>query len=131
MMPSIQPNEKVYVDEKAYSEEIPKRWDVVVFNPLPPDEGVWIFRVVGLPGETISFDKRGLMINGKHIEKPIALSKVQYMGPNANQQSSLEFPFSIQEESYFVLGDNPPVANDSRMWGSIRRDQIIGKVLHK
>lgn len=131
MSPNVQSGEKIYADMAAYIERKPQRWDVVLFRPPPEYEGIWMFRIVGMPGEAISFSDKGLLVNGKAPEMPLSLTGVKYISaPNSQPPSSL-LPFIVPADSYFVLGDNPSIANDSRMWGEISRNQILGKVLNK
>jgi len=90
-----------------------------------------MFRIVGMPGEIISFSEKGLLVNGKTPEMPLSLTGIIYTSSPKNQPPSPLVPFTVPADSYFVLGDNSPAANDSRMWGGISRDQILGKVLDK
>jgi signal peptidase I len=128
MLPTIQDGEEVLVNYTAYKKAAPERWDVVVFRLPLPAKGLWIFRVVGLPNDLIAFDSRGLLINGKIAKLPRELFNVNFVAPQKNRVQNVEFPFTVPEGTYFVLGDNPDVANDSRMWGAVRREEILGRV---
>jgi signal peptidase I len=127
MEPTIEVGETVWADMSAYQSADPQRWDVVVFRAPENADRSWVFRVVGMPGETISFAEGGLLIDGKPADLPSRLADITYnalaAGPGA-----LDDPFVIPEDSYYVLGDNPAKANDSRVWGAVEREEILGKV---
>ncbi len=145
MEPTIKAGETIRVQMDAYRSATPQRWDVVTFTPPmhsvsagsdTDNLGIWTFRVVGLPGETISFDDAGLSINGKiPNDRPILIQNIQYKETTASgvpsRPRSPTYPFTIPDGRYFVLGDNPDHANDSRLWGSLPRESILGKVKNK
>ena len=145
MEPTIRQDETIQVQLDAYQSSSPRRWDVVLFTPpmqsMPAasstdDPGVWTFRVVGLPGDSISFDESGLMINGITPEgRPALIQTIQYRPDISSgipsRPRSPAYPFTIPEGQYFVLGDNPDAANDSRVWGPLPREAILGRVMSK
>ncbi|GEK91594.1 signal peptidase I [Alkalibacterium kapii] len=108
------------------------RFDVIVF-PAPEENGKqFIKRVIGLPGDEITFQDQTLFINGETIEEDyIDLSNVS----DADLQSlnsdfsldSLEDVEQVPEDSYFVLGDNRVNSKDSRSFGFIDKDNVTGK----
>jgi signal peptidase I len=133
MAPTIKPNEKVIIDNTAYVATMPKRWDVVAFRPVTDENIVWLLRVVGLPGETISITSTGLVVNGKILLMPAHLRSVTYLPRSIKQPNaiSVQYPYSVPTNAYFLLGDNSSIANDSRYMGPVSRTQIIGKVKGK
>jgi signal peptidase I len=133
MRPTIEPGETIFANMLAYVITAPQRWDVVLFKPpaLNENSGIGAFRVIGLPGETVSFDNTGLLINGKKPHLPSALKGINDTPAPKNQPPSPLLPYKVPSDSYFVLGDDPSIANDSRMWGAVSREQIIGKILNK
>lgn len=132
MEPTIKAGESFRVDLSAYETADPQRWDVVVFRP--PQSEIdrhnlkksqrWLFRVVGLPGEPISFNNNELLIDGKSVDLPHHLENVSY----SELATGAEDPFIVPKNSYYLLGDNSAKANDSRNWGSVPRDAIVGKL---
>ena len=123
MEPTIASGDSFYADMSAYDSADPERWDLVVFRSPQDETKTWVFRVVGLPGETISFDDEGLLINGKSADLPDKLEVSKYSGSEKS-----DVAFVVPGQSYFVLGDNPAKANDSRYWGAVSGDAILGKV---
>jgi signal peptidase I len=137
MKPTIQPGDKVTADLSAYADRSPKHWDIVV---RPVDErykdALWAMRVVGLPGERVTFAPGGsILIDDKALQQPAEIASVDYSLPSSAPFSlgptPLVHPFRIPADSYYVLGDNVRDANDSRYWGALPRKNIVGKVLGK
>jgi len=145
MEPTIRPDERIQVQMNAYRSLPPQRWDVVVFTPpmrsVPAgtvfsDLGIWTFRIVGTPGDIITFDDTQLLINGSvPSDRPSEIRHIQYKKTTAagvpERWCSPTYPLTIPEGQYFVLGDNPDHANDSRSWGLLPRERILGKVAKK
>jgi signal peptidase I len=137
MKPTIRSGDKITVDFSAYRFGSPRRWDIVAFHPIDEHhkDDVWFMRIVGLPGEKISFSDGGqITINNMPARAPSAISSVQFHAIDSrlkviNGPVPLFFPYIIPKDSYFVVGDNANNAFDSRYWGALPRANIIGKVL--
>jgi len=100
-----------------------KRGDVIVFKyPLQPDVA-YVKRLIGLPGEKLEMIGRTIYINGT----PLKEAYTQYIDPGSVYEHY--GPFQIPEGSYFAMGDNRDNSQDSRFWGFVPRDHIIGKAL--
>lgn len=100
----------------------PQRGDIVVLHP-PIDQGKpYIKRVIGLPGETISIQDGSVFINGERLEEPY-LNGLSTSWPGALGNEEIRIP----EGQVFVLGDNRNNSTDSRYFGPIEIDEIIGK----
>ena len=127
MEPTIKAGESFRTDMSAFKSADPQRWDLVVFRSPQKEGQVWVFRVVGMPGETISFGNVGLLINGQTVDLPDHLGNISYSGL-AVDVPAVEHPFVVPPFGYYVLGDNPDKANDSRVWGALAREHVLGKV---
>ena len=124
-------NDRVFVDRLAYVFGEPHRGDIVVFKvpeTIPnydPDKPIWIKRIVGLGGDTVSIEKDHLVIDGKEVTDPPVIRKNRYFARR------LEGPgyhaTKVPEEHVMVFGDNSDNSYDSRYWGPIPEDRIIGK----
>jgi signal peptidase I len=115
--------EYLIIDQVTYQFEEPERGDVIVFRyPRDPSK-FFIKRVIGLPGDSISINGRSVTItneaypNGVKLDEPYVLD----MSP----QSPIEE--TLSEDEYFVMGDNRNASSDSRMWGVLQEDKIIGR----
>jgi signal peptidase I len=128
MQPTISDGETIEVNTTAYSVSSPARWDVVIFQ-APFGGGQWCFRIVGLPGEVINFTDVGITINGNVTTSPPHFKPPFYKLPEKIPGvTTVEFPYTIPINHYFVLGDNIKDSLDSRYWGGIEAKKIVGKV---
>jgi signal peptidase I len=105
----------------------PKRGDVVVFNTPPAAlnacgmGGVYVKRLIGLPGDTWSERDGYVYIDGKRLDEP-------YLDPKFRDR--LSYPAKkIPPGQYFMMGDNRAGSCDSRKWGTVPRNNLIGKVV--
>ena len=124
-------SDRVLANRFVYHLRDPRRGDIVVFN-VPKlakqkcgADGVFVKRLIGLPGETIEVrDKNGdgyVYINGKPLKEPYI----------QKSRRGIETGFAatkIAKGNYFMMGDNRSQSCDSRMWGTVPRGNIIGKV---
>ena len=124
MEPNFQDNNYLIIDRLSYRFREPKRGEVIVFTGPENVGPYYIKRIIGLPGETIQIKDGQVMIldEGKKMilnETNFLFLGTQTMG---NTKDVLE------ENEFFVLGDNRALSFDSRQWGSLRRENIIGRV---
>jgi signal peptidase I len=134
MAPTIQLNEVIVADMRAYKKASPQRWDIVVFHPpaiATPETTIWPLRVVGLPGERISIEVDGIHIDGKLATQPDSIRDIRYAPGAPRVRSAITFPYTIPADSYFVLGDNTTNSFDSRFWGAVPMQSILGRVRNK
>jgi signal peptidase I len=114
----------------------PSRGDIVVFNT--PSEaalkcgegGTFVKRVIGLPGETVREDDNGFIEIKKPGAKEFVKLKEQYVTTDRRQADSAHFGqvWHVKPGSYFMMGDNRSQSCDSRTWGSVPRNKLIGTV---
>lgn len=129
MMPTLENNEKMIVNKIGYNLQGLDRFDIVVFHG---NEGYdLVKRVIGLPGDTIEYKNDMLYVNGKAVEEPY-LQEYKEQVPNGNltpdfSLEQLTGQATVPEGYVFVLGDNRQNSKDSRMFGFVSEDQIVGK----
>jgi signal peptidase I len=100
-----------------------KRGDVIVFKyPKSPDVA-YVKRLIGLPGDRVEMIGRTVSINGKPLEEKYT----QYI--DAESVYGRYGPYDVPPGQYFAMGDNRDNSQDSRFWGFVPRDHIIGKAL--
>jgi signal peptidase I len=117
MQPGLNSQEYVLVNKLAYLFSGPARGDVIVFHwPVDPNQD-FIKRVIGLPGDTINVTPTQIIVNGVTLKEPYISAAL-----NASPR-----PFKLGADEYFVMGDNRPYSSDSRSWGTVPKDYIIGK----
>ena len=133
MMPNFQSGEFVLSDKVSYRFNNPKRGDIVVFHApeaanCPKGTGCdFIKRVLGLPGETVEVYDNAIWINGQKLEEPYIPADYETMPGLATKGKSIY----LGPNEYFVSGDNRPYSSDSRAWGAITKNDIVGKALFR
>lgn len=111
--------EFVAVDKITYVVQNPQRGDVVVLKfPADPSH-LFIKRIVGLPGETVKIDQGKVYINNQPLVEA-------YLPEAINSQPDQVKVLGFDE--YWVMGDNRPNSNDSRYWGILPKDDLVGIV---
>ena len=122
MEPKIKVNDMIIGNNLAYKKKSPKRGDIVIFKS---DEfkKTMCKRIIGLPGDTISFHNGYVYINDKKLDES------KYLSDDIETNSA--DIFEVPKNSYFVLGDNRENSNDSRYWNNpfVPKDKIQAKVI--
>ena len=119
MQPTLFAGNFVVVNKLAYWFGNPERGDIIVFEyPPDPNQDPYIKRVIGLPGETVQIADGKVMINGNRIQEP-------YLVSDTPQEGEWKVPL----ESLFVMGDNRKNSSDSRSWGVVPIENVLGKAV--
>lgn len=128
MYPTLEHNDRLVLNKVADID----RFDIVVF-PAPDDpETEYIKRVIGVPGDEIEYREDELYLNGEHIEE----NYLDYFEDETHFSSYITGNFSLEslygtetvpEGQYFVLGDNRLNSRDSRSFGFIDEEDVIGE----
>lgn len=142
MLPTIEVNDRVMVNKLAYEWAEPERGDIVVFrDPAEPeiDESIpeavirsvleavgirtrgrddLIKRVIGLPGESVAIADNRILIDGQALDEP-------YLSNSSAMPD--EGPFEVGPGEVFVMGDNRQFSFDSRRFGPIAQEEVIGR----
>ncbi len=147
MEKTLMENDQLIVERLSYTFGQPQRGDIIVFidelevnNTIPArikrlyedmlskirqKDGHLrlVKRVIGLPGDEINIEDGYVFVNGERLEE-------EYLSVPTNAKS-LDYPLIVQEDSYFVLGDNRTVSLDSRDFGSVPIEKIEGRVMFR
>lgn len=124
MADTLLPGERILVDYEAFTDKSPppRRGDVVLFE-TPSDHSVFgVFRIVGLPLETLVIRDGVVQVNGEELVEPYATAAHGPSYPLPNDT------FEVPMGAYFLLGDNRAVSKDSRYLGPIPAECILGKI---
>lgn len=116
-------NEYLIVDQVTYRFEEPERGDIIVFRYPKDPSKFFIKRIIGIPGDTIEIDGNTVTLTNEEYKEGITLDEpyIHKMSPNTTLTETL------REDEYFVMGDNRDASSDSRMWGVLQRDKIVGR----
>ncbi|SMF35851.1 signal peptidase I [Alteromonadaceae bacterium Bs31] len=164
MVPTLEVGDFIAVNKYAYGIRLPvfrtkvipisdpKRGDVMVFFP-PHEDRYFIKRVIGLPGDKITYVNNVLYINGEEAsqslvekEKVESIAGCTRLGGryvvvdetvgdrthrmrkcSMEQSSSLDGSWEVPQGHYFMMGDNRDHSSDSRVWGAVPEERIVGK----
>ncbi len=128
MEPNFYDHEYLIIDEITYRLREPERGDIIVFRyPRDPQE-YYIKRIVGLPGERVQIKDGQVYIYGADSQESFVLDEA-YLAAGTKTYSLTEDIISLDDEEYFVLGDNRNSSKDSRSFGPVNRSFVTGRVL--
>ncbi len=114
------------VDELSYHFNSPKRGEVVIFKYPLDTKRFYIKRVIGLPGETVSIANGTVTVTGSEYPRGHILNE-PYIDQTNKKNDTLTT--KLGEDEYFVMGDNRAGSSDSRIWGPVEKDLIVGRPL--
>ena len=107
----------------------PKRQQIIIFKPpFDPTQPDYVKRVIGLPGDEVDVRDGGVWINGKRLQEnyTIGISEPAPPGQAPRGYEDVKFPYKVPENCYFAMGDNRENSYDSRFWGCVPRNDILG-----
>ena len=155
MVPTLEVGDYILVNKYTYGIRLPvirtkvlplnnpQRGDVVVFFPPHMNETYFIKRVVGLPGDTITYRNKQIFVNGELVEREPAtelsaqnsrniigreaLGESEHLMQIDTRRPSNDFSVVVRPGHYFMMGDNRDNSSDSRVWGQVPEKDIVGK----
>jgi len=117
--------EYLIVDQLSYHLGHPQRGDVVIFRyPRDPSK-FFIKRVIGVPGDTITIEGSTVSIQNEQVPQGLVISE-PYI---ASMRPGVTIVEELGEREYFVMGDNRDQSSDSRVWGVLQEENIVGRAL--
>lgn len=128
MVPTLYTGDRLVVEKVSYYFHPPQFGDIVVFQPPPelqrrgyPKDQAFIKRIIGQPGNTLSIKEGKVYLDGKALQE-------NYIAEPPNQP----FPeVQVPPNQFFVMGDNRNDSNDSRYWGFLPKENIIGRAVFR
>ncbi len=134
MEPTFLDGEYVLTDKVSYQTGEPQRGDVVVFH-APEQSGCpegtgcdFIKRVLGLPGDTFAVHDNAIWINSQPLPEPY-IPPENFTKAGAFTEGGREI--LLGENEYMLLGDNRPFSSDSRVWGPVGKEAIVGRAFFR
>jgi signal peptidase I len=124
MFPTLHDTDHYFLNRLSYHFHPPKRSDIVVIKD--PTDGVFVVkRIIAMPGEAVLFKNGEVFVNGKKLAEPyVEQGKMTFTCASVCEEMIL-----CGKDQYFVLGDNRDNSFDSRMYGPVRRQNILGTVI--
>lgn len=132
MEPNFHDGNYVVADEISYRFREPERGEVIVFHFPVDEKQYFIKRIIGLPGETIEIkDKQVTVYSGQ--EGTGTVLDESYLPENIRNRTEGNLKVTLKDNEYFVMGDNRfhDKSSDSRSWGPVPEDLIVGKVMFR
>lgn len=123
MSPTFETSQYLIVDQLSYRFSEPQRGDVVIFRFPFDTSRFFIKRIIGLPGETVTLDNQEVRIT-KINGETITLDESQIV-----YQKNDNITITLNDTQYYVMGDNRLQSHDSRAWGPLEEEYIVGRAL--
>jgi len=126
MEPNFDNGQYLVINEISYRFEEPARGEVVVFKyPSNPSQ-YYIKRIIGLPNEVVEIKDGQVVIYNQEFPQGQVLDESGYLPEDRVTQGVVNL--KLGQDEYFVLGDNRGFSSDSRQWGALPKDNIVGRV---
>jgi signal peptidase I len=139
MIPTFQIGDRIFVNKFIYGAKIPftnirlpavrepERGDIIVFRSPETPKKDFVKRLIAVGGETVEIKDGYILVNGEPVSGPASVRSVYYYNvePYAKEGKAIKVP----KDSYFALGDNSANSRDSRYWGFVPKDNMIGKAI--
>ncbi len=126
MLPNYHNGDYLIIDRLSYLTGSPKRGDVIVLRYPKDNTQFFIKRIIGLPGETVKLIQGHVVIINKEYPEGLKLNE-PYLASAVETLGKLD-PTKLGSGEYYVLGDNRTASSDSRVWGILPEDDIVGRV---
>ncbi len=122
MTPTLQDGDRFILNRLSYFRRPPHRGEVVVVKD-PGHNDYAVKRVIGVPGESILFKHGDVLVNGKPLPEPYLAAGTETYLPDSAEKLII-----TGKDQYLVLGDNRANSEDSRFYGALHRNQIVGSI---
>ena len=127
MEPNFENGDYLIIDQISYRFRDPQRGEVIVFKyPRNPSQR-YIKRIIALPGERVEIEEGRIFIFNKEGDQ--ILNESDYLFSDIFTPGKIEI--NLTKGEYFVLGDNRPASADSRRWGPLTKEYIVGRVFFR
>ena len=126
MVPTLEVEDRLLVNKLAYDLKVPERGDIALFEDQQGGEDPLIKRVVGLPGETLGLREGRVYVDGVPLEEPYLKRETCKTGYSKTCSFG---PVIVPEGHYFMMGDNRINSLDSRFFGPVPEDDVVGDAL--
>lgn len=133
MVPNFQSGEYLLTDKVSFRMRNPERGEVIVFHAPPSAhcaQGTgcdFIKRVLAVPGEQVEVKDNGIYVNGSKLNETYIPSSYKTLAGEFSKNRVI----NLGVNEYFAVGDNRPYSSDSRSWGPIEKEDIVGRAFYR
>ena len=139
MIPTFEVGDRIFVNKFIYGAKVPFtkfrlpdirqpiRGDIIVFKSPEDPKKDFVKRLVALGGESVEIKSGNIYINGRIITEPASVRGISYY--NIGDYGKEGIPVNVPENGYYTLGDNSANSRDSRYWGFVPKDNVIGRAI--
>jgi len=139
MQPTLQIGDKIMVNKLLFGPKLPftdfrlpglrepRRGDIIVFIYPEDPKKDFIKRLIAVGGETVEISEGKILIDGEPVRDAQEIQKIHYYNKGVYGQKRRQI--EVPEGSYFVLGDNSSSSKDSRYWGLVPEENVIGRAM--
>lgn len=128
MHPTFYDGDYILTDKLSYRLNLPKHGDVIVLKNPKDESQDFIKRIIAVPGDTIMISNNAVYLNGIPLKESYLPANIIIRGGTFLTENA---PVKAGPNQYFVLGDNRAHSSDSREWGSVTKEEIIGKTFFR
>ncbi len=122
MLPTLQDGERYLINRIVYRFRDPKPGDIVEIN-MPGAGDFSVKRIIASPGDVVQIKDGHVFVNGRVSPEPYLPKGVTTEGKSLGMKA-----FKVSDNAYFMLGDNRSISIDSRTFGAVRRDRVVGRL---
>ncbi|NBD74167.1 signal peptidase I [Patescibacteria group bacterium] len=126
MSPTFETGQYLIIDQVSYRFDDPERGDVVIFRFPEDPSKFFIKRVIGLPGETVEINGTDVVITDPETGESLRLEEPYVAAANGKNDFLTR---TLDDDEYFVMGDNRSASSDSRVWGPVPERNVVGRAL--
>jgi len=135
MAPTIDRGDHVLMEGLTFLARKPRRGDIAVFKTdniaqLPPAT-IYMKRIAGEPGDHVRISEGKLFINDKHVPLKNSHGEIAYDLPPGAESMAIETDLTIPDGQYYMLGDNSKNSSDSRFWGCVPAENLMGRIVFR
>ena len=124
MFPTLENSGSYWLNRLAYIKGEPHRYDIVALKD-PQDDTLVVKRIIAMPGQSVYLNRGRVYVDSKPLDEPYLPDKTRTFAYEKNES---EF-FVMGKDEFFVMGDNRNNSTDSRTFGPVPRQNILGKVM--
>lgn len=125
MEPTFETGEYLIVDQVTYRFEEPARGDIIIFRYPKDPSKFFIKRVIGLPGDTVTINRDVVTIKNSEHPDGFVLDEPY----THEERPTTVLSETLGEHEFFVMGDNRDMSSDSRVWGVLPEENIVGRAI--